>query len=611
MAKKSKDSKEARNIQLRSDEVQEILSRPPAWIVRWGTTLIVALIAVLLLGSWFFKYPDIVHSKIVVTTENPPAPIVARANGNIEHLFVQEREKVEKDQALAVIQNTAYYKDVLKLEERLREMASDSMEAIVYSDIAGENYQLGNIQPIHATFLKKMDDYRHFLELDYHQQKIESLKEELNKYEDRYARLQRQKKLTKKEFNLVKKQFTRDSALYEKEFIPEADFEKSESRLIRKKYELEQSEISLSNTRIEISKIEQEILDLQLEYRQQKNQLKVALAESFDNLQTAIKQWKHDFYLDSPIDGTVTFTKYWSENQSVKKGERVMTVIPRNQGEMIGKLTLSFKGAGKVKKGQEVNIKFSNYPYLEYGMVRGIVRSISLVPENQNYIVEVSLPDSLTTFYGKTLSFTQQMQGSAEIITEDKRLLEQILRPIQYVFTKNFAAGGQPKPRVDDTLKQASRQDLISKARNNNAGTTSSNTQRQQTGEKPSANRSPSHQPTAKQLSTEQSAASSDPSAKMDNNKGDASLDGSSLGPGREDTRYYLIGGSFRNKDNAEDFRNKLAEKGYDSEVLHEPDGLHKVTYQTCNSLKKAKAALEELEQEGINSWIYQPPEKE
>jgi cell division protein FtsN len=97
----------------------------------------------------------------------------------------------------------------------------------------------------------------------------------------------------------------------------------------------------------------------------------------------------------------------------------------------------------------------------------------------------------------------------------------------------------------------------------------------------------------------------------MDNNKGDASLDGSSLGPGREDTRYYLIGGSFRNKDNAEDFRNKLAEKGYDSEVLHEPDGLHKVTYQTCNSLKKAKAALEELEQEGINSWIYQPPEKE
>ena len=560
MAKKDKDSKEARNIQLRSDEVQEILSRPPAWIVRWGTTLIVALIAVLLLGSWFFKYPDIVHSKIVVTTENPPAPIVARANGNIEHLFVQDREKVEKDQALAVIQNTAYYKDVLKLEERLREMASDSMESIVYSDIAGENYQLGNIQPIHATFLKKIEDYRHFLELNYHQQKIESLREELNKYEDRYGRLQRQKRLTKKEFNLVKKQFTRDSALYEKQFIPEAEFEKSESRLIRKKYELEQSEISLSNTRIEISKIEQEILDLQLEYRQQKNQLKMALAESFDNLQTAIKQWKHDFYLASPIDGTVTFTKYWSENQSVKKGERVMTVIPRNQGEMIGKLTLSFKGAGKVKKGQEVNIKFSNYPYLEYGMVRGIVRSISLVPENQNYIVEVSLPDSLTTFYGKTLSFTQQMQGSAEIITEDKRLLEQILRPIQYVFTKNFAAGGQPKPRVDDTLQQASRQDLISEARNN---------------------------------------------------KGEAPLDSASVSSERNDTRYYLIGGSFRNKDNAEDLRNKLAEKGYDSEVLHEPDGLHKVTYQTCNSLKQAKAALKELEQKGINSWIYQPPEKE
>src|SRR6056297_2502979 len=449
MAKKGKINKEAANIHLRSDEVQEILSRPPAWIVRWGTTLIVSIIVLLLLGSWFFKYPDVVHSKIVVTTENPPAPIVARANGNIEHLFVSDMQKVEKDQALAVIQNTANYNDVLQLERALKAVPSDSVKDLVSSDIPHQDHKLGQIQPIYATFLKKMKDYQHFLELNYHQQKIKSLKEELAKYEDRVKRLLRQKTLNKEEYNLVKKQYTRDSALFKREFIPEAEFEKSESKLIRKKYELEQAEISLSNARIEISKIEQDILDLQLDYRQKSNQLRSALTEARNNLESSIKEWKHDFYLASPINGTVTFTKYWSENQSVKKGERVMTIIPRNQGEMIGKLTLNFKGAGKVKKGQEVNIKFSNYPYLEYGMVRGVVRSISMVPEDQSYIVEVSLPDSLTTFYGKTLSFTQQMQGSAEIITEDKRLLEQILRPIHYVYNKNFAASATPAAQSD------------------------------------------------------------------------------------------------------------------------------------------------------------------
>jgi len=561
MAKKGKSNKEADNIQLRSDEVQEILSRPPAWIVRWGTTLIVAVIVLLLLGSWFFKYPDVVHSKIVVTTENPPAPIVARANGNIEHLFVRDKEKVEKDQALAVIQNTANYNDVLKLENALEAIPSNSPEALINSGLTRENYKLGKIHPVYATFLKKLEDYDHFLDLNYHQQKIKSLKEELAKYEDRVKRLVRQKNLNKEEFNLVKKQYTRDSSLYEKEFIPEAEFEKSESRLIRKKYELEQSEISLSNARIEISKIEQEILDLQLEYRQQRNQLRIALTEARDNLQSSIKQWKHDFYLASPIDGTVTFTKYWSENQSVRKGERVMTIIPRNQGEMIGKLTLNFKGAGKVKKGQEVNIKFSNYPYLEYGMVRGMVRSISLVPEDQNYIVEVSLPDSLTTFYGKTLSFTQQMQGSAEIITEDKRLLEQVLRPIKYVFSRNFAASSTP-PNQIDTLRPENQKNGISKG----------------------------------------SAADKQPI------KGNLEEAEGTLKIPATDHQYFLIGGSFRNKDNADEFRKELIKKGYDARVLHEPDGLHKVSYLTCKSLKKAQLELKKLEKKGHDAWIYQPP---
>ena len=577
MAKKGKINKEAENIHLRSDEVQEILSRPPVWIVRWGTTLIVAIIVLLLLGSWFFKYPDVVHSRIVVTTENPPAPIVARASGNIEHLFVSDKQKVEKDQALAVIQNTANYNDVLQLERALQAVPTDSVKDLVNSDIPRQDYKLGQIQTVYATFLKKMEDYQHFLELDYHQQKIKSLKEELAKYEDRVKRLLRQKTLNKEEYNLVKKQYTRDSALYKREFIPEAEFEKSESKLIRKKYELEQAEISLSNARIEISKIEQDILDLQLDYRQKSNQLRSALAEARNNLESSIKEWKHDFYLASPIDGTVTFTKYWSENQSVKKGERVMTIIPRNQGEMIGKLTLNFKGAGKVKKGQEVNIKFSNYPYLEYGMVRGVVRSISMVPEDQSYIVEVSLPDSLTTFYGKTLSFTQQMQGSAEIITEDKRLLEQILRPIQYVFTKNFAASATPAARSDSLPGR-----VQGKA-----------------GMRESISAEQSAPPHSNDTAREPSTVEAPVQAKEN------------LEISTSEHQYYLIGGSFRNRENAEDFRQNLVKKGYDAQVLNESDGLHKVSYHTCKSLKKAQAELKKLEQKGINSWIYQPPENQ
>jgi hypothetical protein len=84
-----------------------------------------------------------------------------------------------------------------------------------------------------------------------------------------------------------------------------------------------------------------------------------------------------------------------------------------------------------------VNIKLSGYPYLEYGMVRGVVKSKSMVPSGDAYVIEIELPDGLTTLYGKPLEFTQNMQGTAEIITENIRLLQKIVNPFRYMVSKN------------------------------------------------------------------------------------------------------------------------------------------------------------------------------
>jgi HlyD family secretion protein len=93
--------------------------------------------------------------------------------------------------------------------------------------------------------------------------------------------------------------------------------------------------------------------------------------------------------------------------------------------------------SGKVKKGLLVNIKLSGYPYLEYGMVRGIVKSKSLVPASDAYVIEIELPEGLTTLYGTKLDFTQNMQGTAEIITENIRLLQKIVNPFRSMISKN------------------------------------------------------------------------------------------------------------------------------------------------------------------------------
>ena len=91
---------EYNDIELRSEEFQEVLSRIPSWIERWGITLIFIVLAGLLIGSWFFKYPDIVSAPVVVSTENLPADVVARTSGRIDYLSVSEQETVYKNQIM-------------------------------------------------------------------------------------------------------------------------------------------------------------------------------------------------------------------------------------------------------------------------------------------------------------------------------------------------------------------------------------------------------------------------------------------------------------------------------------------------------------------------------
>lgn len=101
------------NLHLRSEEVQEIISTPPAWLIRWGITLVFILTCLIILLSFFITYPDYIQAKVLVTTRVPPERIVARTSGQIEKLFVENGDHVVTGQALAAIKSTAKLEDVL------------------------------------------------------------------------------------------------------------------------------------------------------------------------------------------------------------------------------------------------------------------------------------------------------------------------------------------------------------------------------------------------------------------------------------------------------------------------------------------------------------------
>ena len=150
------------NIEIRSDEVQELLGQVPGKIVRWGTTVIALTIAILIAGSALFKYPDILNANIVLTTQNPPVDLVSKINGKIDKLFVNDNQEVSKGDMIALLETAADYKDVLEADALSEKMMNNisTEEKKIYKNT---KLDLGEIQSYFSAFLKEYLDYQNFL----------------------------------------------------------------------------------------------------------------------------------------------------------------------------------------------------------------------------------------------------------------------------------------------------------------------------------------------------------------------------------------------------------------------------------------------------------------
>ncbi|WP_421921057.1 HlyD family secretion protein [Marinifilum sp.] len=420
------------NIELRSDEVKEILGRVPNWIIRSGTTLFFIVIAALVIGSYFFRYPDIINSKLILTTLNPPAELVARSSGKIQELYVKDNEEIKEGSLLAIIENPAFNEDVFALKEKLETFQAHitGSEDIDASMIEGP-FRLGVVQSYYNIFLKSCADYQRFFELEYYDRKIDSYNKQISKYNMYYNRQYQQKKILESELAITKKQYERDSSLYERGVIAQQAFQNSKKVYLESSYTFHGARSALASTQINISDVEQQIIDLELKKESERKDLQNLMIQSFDQLKAQIDIWEQNYLIRTPIDGRVSFNRFYTSNQNVKEGERVFTVLPIDSTKVVARVELGITGAGKVKVGQRVNIKLDNYPYLEYGMLEGTIRSISKVPEDQKYSLDVDFPKGLVTNYGIELEFAQKIEGNAEIITEDLRLLQRIFNPIR------------------------------------------------------------------------------------------------------------------------------------------------------------------------------------
>nr|HPM03605.1 HlyD family efflux transporter periplasmic adaptor subunit [Candidatus Cloacimonadota bacterium] len=163
------------------------------------------------------------------------------------------------------------------------------------------------------------------------------------------------------------------------------------------------------------------------------HQYNLDLDDAFLMLNLTIEQWKEKYLIESPVRGKITFTSFWNENQVIKSGEVLATVIPEDMSRIIVRASIPGSGLGRVKVGQEVNIKLSGFPYMEFGVIKGKISTLSLVPAGEAYIAEIDLINGLTSTYNISLHFINEMTGTADIITDNSRLIFRLIKPLNRI----------------------------------------------------------------------------------------------------------------------------------------------------------------------------------
>lgn len=66
------------NLKLHSDNVKKILSTSPHWMIRWANTIIFIVLLLMILMSYFIKYPEYIRAPILFTSQNHSEKVNAK-----------------------------------------------------------------------------------------------------------------------------------------------------------------------------------------------------------------------------------------------------------------------------------------------------------------------------------------------------------------------------------------------------------------------------------------------------------------------------------------------------------------------------------------------------
>ena len=423
----------------RSEEVQAIVDRMPTKGSFYTSIITTVLIAIIFTIGFLVRYHDTVDGQISITALNAPVRLVSGSNGRL-HLLKEDGNTVTKGSAISYIHNSVDYDDANMVDSIVNSYDVSKIAEIPLN----EQLELGEMSPAYSNFYKAHKQYHYFINSNTYDIRRNSLRSQIEMDSKILENIQNEIFIRNEILDIFSEQLHKDSIIYSQKAMSEADYvrQKTEYLSAIEAYQRLQTELSSIQSRIKgnIMNIEQ----LDEEEKENIHKFQLDLITTKNELSNYIAVWKQNFVTISPIDGKLEYLDFWRQNSFVQTGQELYSVIPL-KNELIGEVMIPSYGSGKVNIGQQVNVKLSNYPYDEFGSIKGIVKSISNITNRirteqgntEVYRVIVEFPNGSITNYGTKLDLNFESKGMAEIITKNKRLIQRLFDNLKYSVTSD------------------------------------------------------------------------------------------------------------------------------------------------------------------------------
>jgi len=385
---------------------------PPAWsALTWLLALFVSSLLIFIFTTSFAR-KETVRGKL--RFDAAEAKLIATEPGVIGEVFVTEGQMVTEGMPVLSLRTQRFLKDGTVLSEALidtlqRERASLTEQLSALE----ESTQLSS----DAASLTRTDAVR------------------------RTRELVAQRALIAERLEVSERRREDIEILREKGLVAEPVYNEREEAVVALRQSLIQIDGQIGDARSQRVQADTELQQIEAAFDRERAMLNQRLAQT--DAQTGQTEAGAEQILRASQTGRIAALKARGGEQA-EPGTPLAIILPAD-AELIAEVYLPSRAAGFVEDGQAVKLMYDAFPYQKFGLANGHITAVSPVALRPDeigiatespellYKVKIQLSQQGIAAFGKSHSLQAGMELSADIILEERRVLDWLLEPLKTI----------------------------------------------------------------------------------------------------------------------------------------------------------------------------------